>query len=428
MPLWFRELARRCRSGPPATPPPGRRARTRSVLLRLEPVEDRTLASGSLPEAVDPLPGSDSEAVTRPSELPVPDDILVPDDSPDRIPVNDLAPGDSFGPGTGDPSTPATTVDQRLVEPLVQPGRQSPATPDLAAPADGAPRSDTPPGTPGTDAAPPPAESERDTPARPTTTPAGGRAADATPPAAPTPDAGAQGQTTPAAPGSRSAANGSPTARPGPEPAGPMPNGRAAEAAGPTAAASVGRPTGELPDGALLQRFVGHKDQGAFAALVQRHERFVLAVCQRVLGDPHAAQDALQATFLVLARKAGMLDRQTPLGGWLYKVAYHVALRLRGVSARQRRTEAEAAAERAAERAADGPAEVERQEIREAVREELQRLPEKYRTPLEMCYIDGRTHAEAAREIGLPRGSMAKRVGEGLDRLRERLEVRGVTL
>jgi RNA polymerase sigma factor (sigma-70 family) len=183
---------------------------------------------------------------------------------------------------------------------------------------------------------------------------------------------------------------------------------------------------GDLPDGSLLQRFVADQEQAAFTALVRRHERFVLGICQRVLGDSQAAQDALQATFLVLARKASLLDQDRPLTGWLYKVAYHLALRLRAVAARRRRSEKDAARRRSYQGASECPAEIERQEMGRVLNEELERLPEKYRVPLVLCYFDGRTHAEVARAIGLPRGSMAKRISEGLERLRERLLDRGV--
>jgi RNA polymerase sigma factor (sigma-70 family) len=182
----------------------------------------------------------------------------------------------------------------------------------------------------------------------------------------------------------------------------------------------------DLPDGMLLRRFVAGQEQAAFTALVQRHERSVLGVCQRVLGDSHAAQDAFQATFMVLARKAGMFDKHSHLAGWLYKVAYYVALRLRAVTARQRHSEKQAANGRATEGVSEWAVDIERQEMRQALREELQHLPEKYRLPLVLCYLDGRTHDEVAREIGLPRGSIAKRIGEGLERLRERLIDRGL--
>jgi RNA polymerase sigma factor (sigma-70 family) len=181
----------------------------------------------------------------------------------------------------------------------------------------------------------------------------------------------------------------------------------------------------DLPDGTLLQRFVTDGEQAAFTTLVQRYERFVLGICRRVLSDAHAAQDAFQATFLVLAQKASILDRHSPLAGWLYKVAYHMALRLRAVATRRRRREKDAAAGGASEGPCESPAEIEKQELRQALAEELRRLPEKYRAPLVLVYFDGLTHEEAARAIGVPRGSMAKRIGEGLAHLRERLCKRG---
>lgn len=193
----------------------------------------------------------------------------------------------------------------------------------------------------------------------------------------------------------------------------------------PAARTKAERLPAEVPDGSLLQRFVVDREQAAFTSLVQRYERLVLGVCQRVLGDSHAAQDASQATFLVLARKAGMLNGHRPLAGWLYQVAYHLALRLRAVAARQRRCERLAADGRPSQDLSDPSADIEEQELRQALLEELQRLPQKYRAPLVLCYFEGRTHQEAARAIGLPRGSMAKRIAEALEHLRERLLDRG---
>ena len=208
----------------------------------------------------------------------------------------------------------------------------------------------------------------------------------------------------------------------------PAPPKQVSPAEAPTVRGSFLPSPGDLPDGSLLQRYAVHREEMAFAALVQRHEQLVFGVCRRVLGDSHAALDAFQATFLVLARKAGVLDKDSPLAGWLYKVAYHLALRLRTVAARQRQREKEAAQGRSAETASESSAEIEMGEMREALREELQRLPEEYRLPLVLCYFDGQTHDEAARAVGLPRGSMAKRIGEGLERLRERLTDRGFML
>jgi RNA polymerase sigma factor (sigma-70 family) len=196
----------------------------------------------------------------------------------------------------------------------------------------------------------------------------------------------------------------------------------------PVARTEVERLPADLPDGLLLRRFVAGGEQAAFTALVHRYERLVLSTCQRVLGDSHAAQDAFQATFLVLARKANMLDTHRPLAGWLYQVAYHLALRLRAVAARQRRWEREATEGKSSRAVTEPSANLEEQEMRQALTEELERLPEKYRAPLVLCYFDGRTHEDAARAIGVPRGSMAKRIREGLKHLRERLLDRGFVL
>jgi RNA polymerase sigma factor (sigma-70 family) len=178
-----------------------------------------------------------------------------------------------------------------------------------------------------------------------------------------------------------------------------------------------------VPDHALLRRYVTDGDQAAFRTLVRQHERVVLGTCQRVLGDPHLAQEAFQATFMVLARKAGVLDARQPLTSWLRKVAFRAALRLRGAAARRRRREQQAA--RPAAVVTSLSADLEKKEIFQALAEELQRLPEKYRAPLALCYLDGRSHGDAAQLIGLPRGSMAKRIREGLFRLRKRLVARG---
>jgi RNA polymerase sigma factor (sigma-70 family) len=180
-------------------------------------------------------------------------------------------------------------------------------------------------------------------------------------------------------------------------------------------------------DGMLLQRFVSARDQGAFDGLVRRHEQLVQNICRRVLSDAHLAEDALQATFLILARKAATLDPARPLAGWLYMVAYHLSLRLRAVAARRRRSDLHAARRRPTEIADLASAELETREVHHVLREELQQLPDQYRVPLSLCYFDGQTHAEAAETIGMPRGSMAKRIGEGLALLRERLLERGIT-
>jgi RNA polymerase sigma factor (sigma-70 family) len=180
----------------------------------------------------------------------------------------------------------------------------------------------------------------------------------------------------------------------------------------------------EASDGNLLERFLGHGDESAFAALVQRHGPMVHGVCRRVLRDPHDAEDAFQATFLVLVRKAASLGRPGPLGPWLYGVAYRTALKAR----------TEAAVRRARERpAADVPApeadgDVVWRDLRPVLDEELNRLPGKYRVPFVLCYLEGKTNEEAAARLGCPKGTVVSRLARARQRLRGRLERRGVTL
>jgi len=310
---------------------------------------------------------------------------------------------------------------------------QWPETPQLqnnpgnSKPPSGAPRPDGGAGRPGTDV-PPRGDrdlSARAVPAQTTEPPAGGPAV--------SPPARGDIAAAPAAPALRSFDDGGATAvRPNPGPVGAaatevVAEVRTVEPTEPAASrVEQHRAAGDVSDGLLLQRFVVDREQAAFTALVRRHELFVLGVCERVLGDSHAARDAVQQTFLVLARKAGVLDREGPLAGWLWTVASRQALRLRAMIARRRRKEKQAADDRPPHDAGVSNA-PEEQEVREALRQELQRLPEKFRAPLVLCYFNGHTHEEAARALGIPRGSMAKRIGEALERLRERLRARGFT-
>lgn len=173
-------------------------------------------------------------------------------------------------------------------------------------------------------------------------------------------------------------------------------------------------------DGELLERFVRQRDEAAFAAVVRRHGPMVLSVCRRVLGHDQDAEDAFQATFLVLARKASNLRDPALLANWLYGVAYRTAKHARSRAARRAQREREAASmARPQADSSDSPHEFER-----IVDEEILRLPEKYRAPLILCYLQGKTHAEAARLLGWPVGSMSHRVSRGLDLLRERLHFR----
>jgi RNA polymerase sigma factor (sigma-70 family) len=176
-------------------------------------------------------------------------------------------------------------------------------------------------------------------------------------------------------------------------------------------------------DGELLRRFATDRDQAAFTELVRRYGRAVLAASARVLGDADRALDASQVTFAALARRAAALEDRGSLAGWLHQVARRMALRLRAATTRQRRLEQVAA--ELYEDADDTLLAVEQEDVFRALREELERLPEKYRVPLALCYLDGLTHAEVGRAVSLPRGSVAKRIGEGLAQLRGRLTERG---
>src|SRR5947209_3111409 len=177
-------------------------------------------------------------------------------------------------------------------------------------------------------------------------------------------------------------------------------------------------------DGVLLERFARHADEGAFAALVRRHGPLVWGVSRRVAQHEQDAEDVYQATFLLLARKAGAIRRAASLASWLYGVAYRLALRARGDAARRRQREARAPGPAPAM----GPDELTWRELRAALDEELARLPEKYRAPLLLCYFDGLTQEEAARQLGWSRRAVKYRLECGRDRLRGRLARRGLTL
>jgi RNA polymerase sigma factor (sigma-70 family) len=179
-----------------------------------------------------------------------------------------------------------------------------------------------------------------------------------------------------------------------------------------------------LKDGQLLERFVAAGEEAAFAALVRRHGPMVLGVCRRVLGSLHDAEDAFQATFLVLLRRARALDRRGSLTNWLYTVAYHVALRARAEAARRQRQERQVAQMPQAV----SPAGEVWPDLQPVLDEELSRLPDSYRSAVLLCYLQGRTNAEAARLLGWPVGTVKGRLARARDLLRRRLARRGITL
>src|SRR5262249_27029687 len=138
-----------------------------------------------------------------------------------------------------------------------------------------------------------------------------------------------------------------------------------------------------VTDGQLLKSFLAQRDESAFAALMRRHGSMVLGVCRRVLGNAHDAEDAFQATFLVLVRKARSIGRPELLGNWLYGVAYRTALAACGAAAKRRVKEREMAKPEAVE--ADGT-----QELAALLDQELVQLPEKYRVLIVLCDLEGK--------------------------------------
>jgi RNA polymerase sigma factor (sigma-70 family) len=181
---------------------------------------------------------------------------------------------------------------------------------------------------------------------------------------------------------------------------------------------------GELSDAELLRQFIARHDEAGFAILLQRHGPLVLEVCRQVLRDPHDAEDAFQAVFLVLARKAASIRRQESLAAWLHRVALNVSRKARAGAARRQALERH----RAVASAVSPADEVARRDWQAVLHEEVDRLPEKYRAAVIVCYQEGNTHDEAARQLGWPLGTVKGRLARARDLLRSRLARRGVTL
>jgi RNA polymerase sigma factor (sigma-70 family) len=198
-----------------------------------------------------------------------------------------------------------------------------------------------------------------------------------------------------------------------------MATGNLSERVAATHAANSSESMRGAADSELLDNFLYRGDQAAFATLVQRYGPMVLGVCQRILRHTQDAEDAFQATFLVLVRKGATLAHPGLLANWLYGVAYRTAQHARARAARRSRHEREAASMTAA--ISDPPAD---QELSALLDEEISRLPEKYRDPLVLCYLQGLTNEQAARVLGWPTGSMSSRLARARELLRERLERR----
>jgi RNA polymerase sigma factor (sigma-70 family) len=178
-----------------------------------------------------------------------------------------------------------------------------------------------------------------------------------------------------------------------------------------------------LTDRQLLAQFAAARDEAAFAALVARHGSMVLAVCRRVLRCEQDAEDAFQATFLVLARKAGAIGWADCAAPWLHEVATRTALEARSTIARRRSWERQ-------EEAMSHPtvAPIEPSDWQPLLDQELRRLPEKYRTAVILCALEGRSRREAAVLLGVHEGTLSSRLASGRKMLADRLTRRGVTL
>jgi RNA polymerase sigma factor (sigma-70 family) len=190
-------------------------------------------------------------------------------------------------------------------------------------------------------------------------------------------------------------------------------------------------------DGELLERFRSSRDEvgeRAFEALVTRHGPMVLAICRNMLNDPGDVHDAFQAVFLVLARRSGAIRKIDSVGSWLYGVTVRVAARARATAVRRRIRErrtlvaASAAALAGGSPESSGESSIEYDEGSAVVHEEVVRLPERYRTPIVLCYFEGLTHDEAAARLSWPVGTVRSRLARARDKLRTRLTRRGVTV
>jgi RNA polymerase sigma factor (sigma-70 family) len=181
---------------------------------------------------------------------------------------------------------------------------------------------------------------------------------------------------------------------------------------------------GAEPDRLLLERFALRQDETAFAILVQRHAPLVWGICRRILQHQQDAEDAFQATFLVLARKAHSIRRRESIDSWLFGVAYRVAQKARSEAIRRHIHE-----RRAVPRSASDPLDaVMWHDLRPLLDEAIHSLPEKYRLPFILCHLQGKTNEEAARQLRCPLGTVLSRLARARQLLRSRLSRRGFVL
>jgi RNA polymerase sigma factor (sigma-70 family) len=180
----------------------------------------------------------------------------------------------------------------------------------------------------------------------------------------------------------------------------------------------------ERSDGELLTLFLAQREEAAFVALVKRHGPMVLQVCRRIQGNEQDAEDVFQATFLLLARKAGSISKPESLASWLHGVAHRLALEAKAQGTRRQGYERRAADMRSTSDDSDDTW----HDLQETLDEALRQLPEKYRLPLLLCYLEGKTQEEAARRLGCPLGTVRSRLARGRERLKEVLKRQGVSL
>jgi RNA polymerase sigma factor (sigma-70 family) len=186
----------------------------------------------------------------------------------------------------------------------------------------------------------------------------------------------------------------------------------------------VSRQDNQTADRELLRRFSAERDEAAFAEIVRRHGPMLLRVCQRVLHNGHDAEDICQAAFLLLAQKATSIRWRDSVAGWLYQTAYRVSLKARTAASRRRQHETRTIPPPPA----DPVTELTVRELQAVLDDELSRLPEKYRVPILLCCLEGKSRDDAARDLGWTLTVVKDRLEQGRERLRVRLARRGLLL
>lgn len=183
-----------------------------------------------------------------------------------------------------------------------------------------------------------------------------------------------------------------------------------------------------LSDKELLGRFFRDKVDKAFSTLVERHGPLVFGVCRRILNDANDAEDAFQATFLVLVRKGATLRDPERLASWLYGVAYRTARKVRAKAALRTKSERQAGEMPSKSDSDKSNRDMTYEELQAVLDEEISKLPEKYALPLVLCYLEGKTNAQAAAQLGWPEGSISRRLSRARELLRSRLAKRGMAM